>query len=99
MGILESRLPAASEESLQEYGDAVTQTTEAVSATRTSAARAETVDRLDGRTFKLGVGACTAGVAAFLLVQLQAWPPHEDETLALFVGRKSLGSLMHTVLG
>ena len=30
---------------------------------------------------------------AFLLVQLTAWPPHEDETLALFVGRGSMPGL------
>jgi hypothetical protein len=51
------------------------------------------------RAFAIGVGTCTAGVLAFLLVQLTAWPPHEDETLALFVGRESLGRLFHTVLG
>ena len=47
----------------------------------------------------LGVAGCTAAVGAFLLVQLTAWPPHEDETLALFVGRKSLPGLFDTVLG
>ena len=51
------------------------------------------------RAFAIGVAICTAGVLAFLLVQLTAWPPHEDETLALFVGRESLGRLLHTVLG
>src|SRR2546429_6917115 len=49
------------------------------------------------RTFWLGVAGCTAAVAAFLLARLTAWPPHEDETLALFVGRKSLGGLFKTV--
>jgi hypothetical protein len=48
--------------------------------------------------FSLGVAACTAAVATFVLVQLSAWPPHEDETLALFVGRKDLGGLLSTVL-
>jgi hypothetical protein len=33
----------------------------------------------------------------FLLARLTAWPPHEDETLALFVGRKSLVGLFKTV--
>jgi hypothetical protein len=47
----------------------------------------------------LGVAAITVAAAAFLLHQLLAWPPHEDETLALFVGRDSLGSLAHVVLG
>ena len=46
-----------------------------------------------------GVGAVTAAVATFLVVQLRAWPPHEDETLALFVGRQPLGDLFDTVLG
>jgi hypothetical protein len=53
---------------------------------------------LRGRGFELGVAACTLGVGAFLLLQLTAWPPHEDETLALFIGRKSLGGLLTTVL-
>ena len=39
----------------------------------------------------LGVGGVAVAAAAFLLHQLMAWPPHEDETLALFVGRDSLG--------
>ncbi len=50
------------------------------------------------RWFELGVAVCALGVGSFLLVQLTAWPPHEDETLALFVGRKSLGGLLDTVL-
>jgi hypothetical protein len=49
------------------------------------------------RTFWLGVAGCTAAVSAFLFARLTAWPPHEDETLALFVGRQSLGGLFHTV--
>src|SRR5262245_17577120 len=49
------------------------------------------------RTFWLGVTGCTTAVAVFLLARLTAWPPHEDETLALFVGRKSLGELFKTV--
>ena len=34
-----------------------------------------------------------------MLVQLTAWPPHEDEALAVFVGRSSVGDLFHVVLG
>src|SRR5262245_13585159 len=49
--------------------------------------------------FWAGVAVISAGVLAFLLAQLQAWPPHEDETLALFVGRQPLGDLFDTVLG
>jgi hypothetical protein len=55
-------------------------------------------DELRRRWFELGVAACGLGVGSFLIVQLTAWPPHEDETLALFVGRKSLGGLLDTVL-
>jgi hypothetical protein len=51
------------------------------------------------RLFGLGVAACTAAVGVFLIVQLTAWPPHEDETLALFVGRSSVGGLFDIVLG
>jgi hypothetical protein len=54
---------------------------------------------LPERFFGFGVAACTAAVAVFLLVQLTAWPPHEDETLALFVGRSSVGGLLDIVLG
>ena len=49
------------------------------------------------RWFTLGVAACATALAAFFLVFLRTWPPHEDETLALFVGRDSLGGLLHVV--
>src|SRR6476619_7007806 len=29
--------------------------------------------------WRIGIGACTAASAAFVLVQMRAWPPHEDE--------------------
>ena len=54
---------------------------------------------LPARAYAAGVALCTAGVAAFVLVQLLAWPPHEDETLALFVGRHSFGDVLGIVLG
>jgi len=54
---------------------------------------------LDRRLFGAGVAAVTAGTAAFLLVQLSGWPPHEDETLPLFVGRQPLGDMFDIVLG
>ena len=54
---------------------------------------------LAARAYAAGVALCTAGVAAFLLFQLAAWPPHEDETLALFVGRHSFGDVLRIVLG
>ena len=49
--------------------------------------------------FRVGVGALTTVVAAFLFARLTVWPPHEDETLALFAGRGSVGQLIRTVLG
>jgi hypothetical protein len=49
--------------------------------------------------YELGVAACTIAVGLFLALQLDSWAPHEDETLALFVGRGSLHSLYDTVLG
>ena len=51
------------------------------------------------RWFALGVAACTLAVAGFFIARLTAWPPHEDETLALFVGRESLPELFRTVQG
>ena len=48
--------------------------------------------------FAAGVAACTTAVAAFVLLELTTWPPHEDETLALFVGRSSFSHLLATVL-
>ncbi len=53
---------------------------------------------LERRWFPLGVGAVAIAASAFLLHQLLAWPPHEDETLALFVGRHPLGGLFQVVL-
>jgi hypothetical protein len=59
-----------------------------------AAARETSAERL----FAPVVAACTAAVAAFLALRLTAWPPHEDETLALFVGRDSLDGMLGTVL-
>ena len=47
--------------------------------------------------FWLGVAAIAVAAAAFLVHQLMAWPPHEDETLALFVGRDSLAGVIEHV--
>jgi hypothetical protein len=52
---------------------------------------------LTSRWFGFGVAAISAVAAAFLLHQLMAWPPHEDETLALFVGRESFLDVIHHV--
>ena len=48
--------------------------------------------------FPLGVATVTVAAAGFLLHQLLAWPPHEDEALPLFVGRHPLGELFQVVL-
>ena len=47
--------------------------------------------------FWLGVVAVAIAASAFLLHQLMAWAPHEDETLALFVGRDSLSGVIEHV--
>ena len=48
--------------------------------------------------FAWGVVGCVLAVATFLFARLTAWPPHEDETLALFVGRQPIGRLLDIVL-
>jgi hypothetical protein len=49
--------------------------------------------------FWTAVAACALAVGAFLVARLNAWPPHEDETLALFVGRNSVEELLGIVQG
>ena len=68
-------------------------------ATHTLRARLGARPELSPRLFLAGVGACTAAVAIFLGLQLLAWPPHEDETLALFAGRHDLFGMLGLVLG
>jgi 4-amino-4-deoxy-L-arabinose transferase-like glycosyltransferase len=51
------------------------------------------------RLFWAGTTAVAAALAGTLTWLVQTWPPHEDETLALFVGRGSLGDVLHTVIG
>ena len=53
--------------------------------------------RADEHALWIGVAGVTLAAAAFLLHQLMAWPPHEDETLALFVGRDSLPGVVEHV--
>src|SRR3954467_161338 len=48
--------------------------------------------------FAAATGVLTAVVAGVLGWLLGLWPPHEDEALALFVGRGSLGDVLHTVI-
>ena len=62
----------------------MTQGIEARVETAPAAARTSPHVRLAEWWLWLGVGGVTAAAAAFLLHQLMAWPPHEDETLALF---------------
>jgi hypothetical protein len=78
---------------------ATTQPREVSPARPTPHARAYAVSTFEpGRSFFWpGVGGLTAAVTIFLFARLTAWPPHEDETLALFVGRKSLSGLFKTV--
>jgi hypothetical protein len=59
--------------------------------------RASTWD-LTPRAFAIAVGLTSTAVATVLAVFIQRWPPHEDETLALFVGRASLPHMLHTVI-
>src|SRR5881275_2158680 len=53
---------------------------------------------IPARWFWAGVAVIAAGVGSLLAVLLRAWPPHEDEALALFVGRGSLPHVVHTVI-
>src|SRR5256885_16752330 len=48
--------------------------------------------------FWVATGAVTAVLAGVLGWFLRTWPPHEDEALALFVGRGSLGHVLRTVV-
>jgi Dolichyl-phosphate-mannose-protein mannosyltransferase len=48
--------------------------------------------------FRAATGVLTAIVAGVLVWLIRLWPPHEDEALALFVGRGSLGYVVHTVV-
>ena len=48
--------------------------------------------------FWAGTAAVAAALAGVLGWYLRTWPPHEDETLGLFVSRDSLGHLLHTVV-
>lgn len=68
--------------------------TRTLSPPRFRAAAAE----LDRRLFAGGVAGITLAAAVFLFVQLDKWPPHEDETLPLFVGRHSLSGAFDIVL-
>jgi len=68
-----------------------------VATTRERASETTRVGIAEG-WFAWGVAGCVLAVATFLFARLTAWPPHEDETLALFVGRQPLGRLLDIVL-
>src|SRR6266540_2816720 len=68
-------------------------------ASRTSAFARARVRANDVDVFWAGTAAISAALAGVLGWFLRAWPPHEDEALALFVGRGSFGDVLHTVLG
>jgi hypothetical protein len=71
----------------------------AVSGARAKGVRpSRAVRRLYTHGYALAIGAITTGVGAFLLSRLQAWPPHEDETLVLFVSRQPFGDVFDTVI-
>jgi hypothetical protein len=67
--------------------------------------RAEGVPAESGRSrrwgfadaYRIGVGAITGALAAFLLLQAIHWPPHEDETLVFFVSREPFTNFVSTV--
>jgi Dolichyl-phosphate-mannose-protein mannosyltransferase len=50
------------------------------------------------RWFWIGVAGVSAALATVLAIFLSAWPPHEDEALAIFTGRKSLPDALDTVI-
>jgi len=71
-----------------------TQMTDSAEATALPAVAAPSFRDVAARWFALGVAGVAAATTAFFLLRLTAWPPHEDETLALFVGRDSLGGVI-----
>jgi len=73
----------------------MTETAEATSGPRPLGASAGAFVAAHG--FSAGVAATSVAAAAFLQHQLMAWPPHEDEALALFVGRGSFAGVVEHV--
>jgi hypothetical protein len=73
----------------------MTETAQATSDPRPLASSARAF--VTARAFWLGVGAISLTAAAFLQHQLMAWAPHEDEALALFVGRDSFSGVVEHV--
>jgi hypothetical protein len=67
-------------------------------AARTAALRRGRVRVREAEVFWIGTAVVTAALAGVLGWFLRTWPPHEDETLALFVGRGSLPHVIQTVI-
>jgi Dolichyl-phosphate-mannose-protein mannosyltransferase len=65
---------------------------------RTSAPARTRLRLGEKQLFWLVTAAVTAAVAGLLGWLLPVWPPHEDEALALFVGRGSFGHVLQTVV-
>jgi len=61
--------------------------------------RAWAVQELGAVPFWIGVGLTMAWLCVFCALEIDAWPPHEDETLALFVGRHSFFDALGMVVG
>lgn len=59
--------------------------------------RTSAVAWVDRHGLTLGLSAISAVAAAFLVHQLMAWPPHEDEALALLVARHSFVDVLEHV--
>ena len=64
-----------------------------------AAGPASAAEPLDRRAARLIVSGATAAVSLFLILRIDAWAPHEDETLALFVGADGLVDALRTVHG
>jgi 4-amino-4-deoxy-L-arabinose transferase-like glycosyltransferase len=67
-------------------------------ATRSSALTRARIRVQELDLFWAGTVAVAGALASLLGWFLRTWPPHEDEALALFVGRGSLGHVLHTVV-
>jgi hypothetical protein len=60
--------------------------------------QARSAEDVAERRYRIGVTGLTLAAGLFFALRLTAWPPHEDETLALFVGRHPLDELFGVVL-
>src|SRR5690348_13504850 len=57
------------------------------------------VEEIGRLPFWIGVALAMSWLCVFCALKLDAWPPHEDETLALFIGRHSFFHALGLVLG